>query len=101
MGVRDGNLTHGGHKVVPRQGQLTLAKEGILPELVVGSGSVGKQESHTQVIGRQPVSGAGGEEFKGHGRGVVAYAVEGGARGRELGEAEKRHEGAIGAELHV
>lgn len=68
---------------------------------MLGGGSVGKEEADVDVVGGGVLVGLVGDELKGHGRGVVADAVEVVADLVELGQAEEGHEGSVGAELDV
>lgn len=99
--ILNGKLGHAVLEIGPGEGCLLLAKERERRELVLGGGAIGKEEADADVVGGGLRVGRVGDEFKGHGRGVVADAVEIGVGGGELGETEKGHKGAVGAELGV
>ena len=67
--------------------------------------AVVEQEAHVQILdgGERCRGGCRvvGEEFEGHGRGVVGQAEEIGVDSREVGETEEGEEVVVGAELHL
>ena len=68
-------------------------------------GAVVEQEAHVQILGGGERCRGGcrvvGEEFKGHGRGIVGQAEEIEVDLCEVGEAEEGEEIVVGAELHL
>lgn len=99
-GVCDGKLVDAGLEVVPADGSILLAKQGVGLEAVLGSSAVGPEEANGQIV-LGGLGGAGGDELEHHGGGVVADAVEVVGGSGQLGQAEEGHEGGVGAELDV
>lgn len=100
LSVGNGELVHSSLEVVPAEGGLALAEQGVRLEAVGSSSAVGPEEADGEIVSRG-LGGAGGDNLDDHGGGVVADAVELVVGGGQLGEAEEGHEGTVGTELDV